>query len=194
MSRERGGVHGARPSDPPPARRGRWPPQAVGGGSSAFHRARSMQRIPKEPPPSRLRRATAGASHGSRPSFEPPGKPVEESRGCPLPHPPGSNHAVRSSSRVHPLPRAWFRRKTPAMIDLEKPFLGISHSVLGQVWRDRLDARARNLSLAMAQTEELPEIVARVLTGRGVMRGLGGGAVLAPGRAVARRADQLSRP
>ncbi len=57
------------------------------------------------------------------------------------------------------------------MIDLEKPFLGISHSVLGQVWRDRLDARARNLSLAMAQTEELPEVVARVLTGRGVMPG-----------------------
>ncbi|HSO48654.1 MAG TPA: single-stranded-DNA-specific exonuclease RecJ [Rhizobiaceae bacterium] len=52
--------------------------------------------------------------------------------------------------------------------ETDKPFLGVRNSALGQEWRDRLDARARNTALAIAQTTEIPELVARVLAGRGV--------------------------
>jgi single-stranded-DNA-specific exonuclease len=50
----------------------------------------------------------------------------------------------------------------------ERPFLGVEKSVLDQVWRDRLDLPGRNRALAMAQTTDLPEIICRVLAGRGV--------------------------
>lgn len=52
--------------------------------------------------------------------------------------------------------------------DALKPFLGVVDSASGKMWRDRLDARARNVALAMAQSSGLPELVARVLAGRGV--------------------------
>jgi single-stranded-DNA-specific exonuclease len=52
--------------------------------------------------------------------------------------------------------------------ETDKPFLGVRNSALGQEWRDRLDVRARNTALAMAQTTDIPELVARVLAGRGV--------------------------
>lgn len=52
--------------------------------------------------------------------------------------------------------------------DALKPFLGVVDSAGGRVWRDRLDARSRNIALAMAQSSGLPELVARVLAGRGV--------------------------
>nr|MCU0790815.1 DHH family phosphoesterase [Nitratireductor sp.] len=53
----------------------------------------------------------------------------------------------------------------------DKPFLGVRNSALGQEWRDRLDARTRNTALAIAQTTDIPELVARVLAGRGVEAG-----------------------
>jgi single-stranded-DNA-specific exonuclease len=52
--------------------------------------------------------------------------------------------------------------------ETDKPFLGVRESALGQEWRDRLDARARNTALTIAQTSDIPELVARVLAGRGV--------------------------
>ncbi len=52
--------------------------------------------------------------------------------------------------------------------ETDKPFLGVRSSALGQEWRDRLDVRARNTALAIAQTTEIPELIARVLAGRGV--------------------------
>jgi single-stranded-DNA-specific exonuclease len=51
---------------------------------------------------------------------------------------------------------------------LERPFLGVEHSVTGQVWRDRLDAQGRNIALAIQQATDLPELAARILAGRGV--------------------------
>jgi len=54
------------------------------------------------------------------------------------------------------------------IFEREKPFLGVDRSVLGQVWRERLDARGRNAALAIAEGGEMPELVARVLVGRGV--------------------------
>lgn len=50
----------------------------------------------------------------------------------------------------------------------DRPFLDVRNSVMGQFWRERLDARSRNAALAMSQSTGLPELVARVLAGRGV--------------------------
>src|SRR5258705_4417095 len=51
---------------------------------------------------------------------------------------------------------------------MNRLFLGIEHSATGRVWRDRLDERASGHALAMVQRHELPELLARVLAGRGV--------------------------
>ncbi|MBN8941343.1 MAG: single-stranded-DNA-specific exonuclease RecJ [Rhizobiales bacterium] len=48
-------------------------------------------------------------------------------------------------------------------------FLGVEQSVLGRAWRDRLDDPARAQALAMSQSHDLPDILSRVLAGRGVM-------------------------
>ena len=48
------------------------------------------------------------------------------------------------------------------------PFLGVAHSATGRMWRDRLDERGAAQALAIAQRHELPEMLARVLAGRGV--------------------------
>ncbi len=47
-------------------------------------------------------------------------------------------------------------------------FLGVERSVCGRPWRDRLDERATARALAMAQRHNIPELLARVLAGRGV--------------------------
>src|SRR5438270_12861690 len=47
-------------------------------------------------------------------------------------------------------------------------FLGVERSATGRVWRDRLDERAAARSLAMVQRHQLPELLARVLAGRGI--------------------------
>ncbi len=50
----------------------------------------------------------------------------------------------------------------------ERFFLGVAQSASGRVWRDRLDARGQARALAIAQHHNLPELLARVLAGRGV--------------------------
>lgn len=50
----------------------------------------------------------------------------------------------------------------------ERAVLGVASSASGRVWRDRLDATGAARALGLAQRLDLPEIVARVLTGRGV--------------------------
>ncbi|MBN9007355.1 MAG: single-stranded-DNA-specific exonuclease RecJ [Rhizobiales bacterium] len=47
-------------------------------------------------------------------------------------------------------------------------FLGVSHSATGRLWRDRLDARGAARALAIAQRHQLPEMLARVIAGRGI--------------------------
>src|SRR5882757_4156124 len=47
-------------------------------------------------------------------------------------------------------------------------FLGVERSVCGRSWRDRLDERATTRALAMAQRHSVPELLARILAGRGV--------------------------
>src|SRR5579872_7474654 len=49
-----------------------------------------------------------------------------------------------------------------------RPFLGVSRSLTARLWVDRLDATGANTALAIAQRQGIPDIVARVLAGRGV--------------------------
>jgi single-stranded-DNA-specific exonuclease len=53
-------------------------------------------------------------------------------------------------------------------IELPPAFLGVSQSATGKLWRDRLDPRGAARALAIAQRHQLPEMLARVLAGRGV--------------------------
>lgn len=50
----------------------------------------------------------------------------------------------------------------------ERFFLGVARSACGRAWRDRLDARGQARALTIAQRYGLPELLARVLAGRGV--------------------------
>ena len=50
----------------------------------------------------------------------------------------------------------------------ERCFLGVERSASGRAWRDRLDARGQARALTIAQRHGLPELLARVLAGRGV--------------------------
>lgn len=47
-------------------------------------------------------------------------------------------------------------------------FLGVEKSARGRAWRDRLDARGTALALAIAQRHGVPDMLARILAGRGV--------------------------
>jgi single-stranded-DNA-specific exonuclease len=47
-------------------------------------------------------------------------------------------------------------------------FLGVERSICGRPWRDRLDERATARALAIAQRHNVPELLARILAGRGV--------------------------
>lgn len=49
-----------------------------------------------------------------------------------------------------------------------QPVLGVEHSLSGRAWRARLDASGERTATALAQRHQLPELVARVLAGRGV--------------------------
>ncbi|HYS49161.1 MAG TPA: single-stranded-DNA-specific exonuclease RecJ, partial [Xanthobacteraceae bacterium] len=49
-----------------------------------------------------------------------------------------------------------------------RPFLGVERSVCGRPWRDRLDERTAARALAIAQRHGVPELLARILAGRGV--------------------------
>ncbi|MBJ6126097.1 single-stranded-DNA-specific exonuclease RecJ [Microvirga splendida] len=53
-------------------------------------------------------------------------------------------------------------------LHLPKPFLGVANSALGRTWVERCDAAQSTIALAIAQTHGLPDILARVLAGRGV--------------------------
>jgi len=56
----------------------------------------------------------------------------------------------------------------PVLAPSERLFLGVEQSACGRRWRDRLDARGNAQALAIAQRHGLPELLARVLAGRGV--------------------------
>ena len=49
-----------------------------------------------------------------------------------------------------------------------RAFLGVERSVCGRPWRDRLDERSSARALAIVQRHGIPELLARILAGRGV--------------------------
>ena len=51
---------------------------------------------------------------------------------------------------------------------MNRLFLGVEQSACGRAWRDRLDERGAALALAIAQRHDVPELLARILAGRGV--------------------------
>jgi single-stranded-DNA-specific exonuclease len=55
-----------------------------------------------------------------------------------------------------------------AMSATERFFLGVEKSASGRAWRDRLDERGQARALTIAQRSGVPELLARVLAGRGV--------------------------
>src|SRR5437763_4576185 len=57
---------------------------------------------------------------------------------------------------------------TPTTATARRLFLGVERSATGRVWRDRLDERGSARALAIAQRHDLPELLARILAGRGV--------------------------
>ena len=58
---------------------------------------------------------------------------------------------------------------TAPIIPVRRLFLGVERSVCGRVWRDRLDERGSARALAIAQRhDDVPELLARILAGRGV--------------------------
>ncbi|WP_315832524.1 single-stranded-DNA-specific exonuclease RecJ [Bradyrhizobium prioriisuperbiae] len=58
----------------------------------------------------------------------------------------------------------------PTALPVETPvaFLGVTRSATGCLWRDRLDPRGAAKALAIAQRHRLPEMLARVIAGRGI--------------------------
>jgi single-stranded-DNA-specific exonuclease len=53
-------------------------------------------------------------------------------------------------------------------VETPQAFLGVTRSVIGKRWRDRLDPRGQARALAITQRYQLPEMLARVLAGRDV--------------------------
>jgi len=53
-------------------------------------------------------------------------------------------------------------------VEAPSAFLGVTRSLTGKFWRDRLDARGAARALAIVQRHNLPEMLARVLAGRDV--------------------------
>jgi single-stranded-DNA-specific exonuclease len=51
---------------------------------------------------------------------------------------------------------------------MNRLFLNVERSACGRAWRDRLDERGSARALAIAQRHDLPELLARILAGRGV--------------------------
>jgi single-stranded-DNA-specific exonuclease len=57
---------------------------------------------------------------------------------------------------------------TAIPVDAAPAFLGVTRSVTDRVWRDRLDVRAAAQALAIVQRYQLPEMLARIIAGRGI--------------------------
>jgi single-stranded-DNA-specific exonuclease len=53
-------------------------------------------------------------------------------------------------------------------VETPTAFLGVTRSATGRVWRDRLDPRGAARALAIAQRYQVPEMLARIIAGRGI--------------------------
>ena len=57
------------------------------------------------------------------------------------------------------------------MLEPRRFFLDVERSVSGRAWVDRLDAAATRMATAISQQQDVSEILARILSGRGVTSG-----------------------
>ncbi|WP_038936133.1 single-stranded-DNA-specific exonuclease RecJ, partial [Bradyrhizobium japonicum] len=57
---------------------------------------------------------------------------------------------------------------TALPVEVPQAFLGVARSLTDKLWLDRLDARGAAKALAIVQRHQLPELLARVLAGRGI--------------------------
>ncbi|MBH5390480.1 single-stranded-DNA-specific exonuclease RecJ [Bradyrhizobium diversitatis] len=57
---------------------------------------------------------------------------------------------------------------TALPVEAPQAFLGVARSLTDKLWRDRLDGRGAAQALAIVQRHQLPELLARVLAGRGI--------------------------
>src|SRR3569623_171043 len=57
---------------------------------------------------------------------------------------------------------------TALPVETPLAFLGVTRSATGKLWRDRRDARGAAQALAIVQRYQLPEMLARVIAGRGI--------------------------
>src|ERR1700750_1675237 len=57
---------------------------------------------------------------------------------------------------------------TALPVETPTAFLGVTKSATGKLWRGRLDARAAAQALAIVQRYQLPEMLSRVIAGRGI--------------------------
>jgi single-stranded-DNA-specific exonuclease len=53
-------------------------------------------------------------------------------------------------------------------VEIPPAFLGVTRSATGRIWRDRLDPRGAARALAIAQRYQVPEMLARIIAGRGI--------------------------
>jgi single-stranded-DNA-specific exonuclease len=53
-------------------------------------------------------------------------------------------------------------------VETPPAFLGVARSATGKLWRDRLDPRGAARALAIAQRHQVPEMLARIIAGRGI--------------------------
>lgn len=75
---------------------------------------------------------------------------------------------VRAPSFQQPVSRIMTPPATALPVEAPQAFLGVARSLTDKLWRDRLDARGAAKALAIVQRHQLPELLARVLAGRGV--------------------------
>src|SRR6201989_1090430 len=57
---------------------------------------------------------------------------------------------------------------TALPVETPTAFLGVTKSATGKLWRGRLDARGAAQALSIVQRYQLPEMLARVIAGRGI--------------------------
>src|SRR5215207_1858169 len=67
-----------------------------------------------------------------------------------------------------PIPATIARVSESACLTTPFPFLGVTRSVLGRAWVDRCEPTRAMAATAIAQTHGLPDVLARVLAGRGI--------------------------
>src|SRR5215218_2265708 len=79
-----------------------------------------------------------------------------------------TRRSAKHESNTAPIPATIARVSESACLTTPFPFLGVTRSVLGRAWVDRCEPTRAMAATAIAQTHGLPDVLARVLAGRGI--------------------------